>query len=325
LGEGAKRTTVREKDDVIGSPNEGEVRFDFGRQERRTCAPPRDHHARAGARCGLGWLSSSKRILAALRGTPKRKTATHPLAAADHAVLADQRTFEAAVTALAKLDPDFVATLLADTVPPDLRRREAGFEGLASIIVAQQLSTASAAAIFGRLKSRLRRLDAEGVQQTSDDDLRACGLSSPKIRTLRAIADAVATDALDFATIVSMDAESAHAALVSIKGVGPWTADIFLLFCLGHADAWPTGDLALQEALRLALELPARPTVKEMLTLGERWRPLRGVVAHCLWGYYGAARRRSATPVEVPTGAATDLPRRKRAAPASGRANADKA
>ena len=83
--------------------------------------------------------------------------------------------------------------------------------------------------------------------------------------------------------------------LCAIKGIGPWTADVFLLFCLGHADAFPAGDLALQEGARLALDLPERPDAKALTVLAERWRPLRGVAAHCLWAYYGAARKRAAT------------------------------
>ena len=165
-----------------------------------------------------------------------------------------------------------------------------------SIILAQQVSTASAAAIFARVKTRFGALAAADLLAAGDDDLKLCGLSAPKMRTIRAIAAAVGSGALDFAAMATCEAEAAHAALVAIKGIGPWTADVFLLFCLGHADAWPAGDLALQEAARLALGLATRPTTPELVALGERWRPLRGVAAHCLWAYYGATRGRSATP-----------------------------
>ena len=205
--------------------------------------------------------------------------------------LTDQHRFEEALAALRGHDPVFVAEVLGNRACPALRRREAGFEGLAWIIVGQQVSTASATAIFGRLKAGLGTLDAATVLGTSDAALRACGLSGPKQRTMRAIAEAVVDGRLDFATLADGPAEAAHGSLCAIKGIGPWTADIFLLFCLGHADAWPAGDLALQEAARLALGLEARPDTKALVVIGERWRPYRGVAAHCLWAYYGARKQ----------------------------------
>lgn len=231
-------------------------------------------------------------------------------------VLADAAAFEAALQALDGLDAAFAARLRAIEAAPTLRRREPGFEGLASIIVAQQVSTASANAIFGRFKASFGGApEADAVLAASDDELRLCGLSAPKMRTLRAIAAAVQSGVLDFAALAEMEAEAAHQALIAVKGIGPWTADVFLLFCLGHADAWPAGDLALQEAARLALDLPARPTTKELIALGERWRPLRGVAAHCLWAYYRVARGRAATleatpPAAVPPRRAKRQPRK---------------
>jgi DNA-3-methyladenine glycosylase II len=175
--------------------------------------------------------------------------------------------------------------------PTPLRRREPGFEGLAAIIVSQQVSTASANAIFGRLRAAITPLTAENLRAASDDTLRSAGLSAPKIRTLRALADAVATSALEIDALASMNAEEAHQKLVAVKGIGPWTADIFLLFCLGHPDAWPAGDLALQEAARLALNLRKRPNTARLEKIGERWRPWRGVAARMLWAYYRARKQ----------------------------------
>ena len=94
-----------------------------------------------------------------------------------------------------------------------------------------------------------------------------------------------------------LGADEAHALLTTVKGIGPWTADIYLLFCLGHADAFPAGDLAVQEAARLALALPARPPEKELLALAERWRPWRGVAAKVLWAYYRLAKSREGAPI----------------------------
>jgi DNA-3-methyladenine glycosylase II len=201
-----------------------------------------------------------------------------------------EATLALAVEALAVRDPDTIAHILEVGGPTPLRRREPGFEGLAAIIVSQQVSTASANAIFGRLRAAVAPLNAENLLAASDDTLRAVGLSAPKIRGLRAVADAVAGKALDIDALAGMTAEEAHEKLVAVKGVGPWTADIFLLFCLGHPDAWPAGDLALQEAARLALNLKKRPDTARLEKIGERWRPWRGVAARMLWAYYRARK-----------------------------------
>ncbi len=191
------------------------------------------------------------------------------------------------------MHPDFVDMLTSVGGPPPLRRREPGFAGLAAIIVSQQVSTASAKAIFGRLEARIVPLEAARLGEATEEELRGCGLSAPKIRTLRALADAVAGGGLDLPGLAALDAEEAHRALVAVKGVGPWTADIFLLFCLGHPDAFPAGDLALQEAAKLALNLKSRPDAARLERLAERWRPWRGVAARMLWAYYRGMKERS--------------------------------
>ena len=203
-------------------------------------------------------------------------------------LLVDQAALDAAVAAVRALDPALVDALLSLGGPPLLRRREPGLEGLAWIIVSQQVSTASAAAIFGRLTARLGRVEAASVIATPDEGLRLCGLSAAKLRTLRAASAALEAGRLCFDRLVAAPAEAAYAELLTIKGIGPWTADVFLLFCLGHPDAWPAGDLALQEAARHALGLPARPSEKALRLLGERWRPWRGAMAYLLWSSYRA-------------------------------------
>jgi DNA-3-methyladenine glycosylase II len=205
-------------------------------------------------------------------------------------MLVDQGALDDAVAALGKLDPAFVTAMLAQGSQPVLRRRTPGFEGLAWIVVSQQVSTASAAAIFARLKARFPDVEAEAIAAASDEDLKLCGLSGAKIRTLRALGAALSADALNFERLTGASAEAAHAELVAIKGIGPWTADVFLLFCLGHPDAWPAGDVALQEAARAALSLSERPDTKALAALGDRWRPWRGVAAYLLWSSYRAAR-----------------------------------
>jgi DNA-3-methyladenine glycosylase II len=207
---------------------------------------------------------------------------------------------ESATRALLNLDPRF-APILAIAGPPPLRRREGGFGGLASIVVAQQLSTASAAAIWGRLTAMLDPLDPAAFLRVRAPRLKRAGLSAAKIRTLKSIASTLASGALDLAALADRPADEAHAALTALHGIGPWTADIYLLFCLGHPDAWPAGDLALQEAARLAFALEARPTAREMQPLAEVWRPWRGVAARILWSYYRARKGRDAVPVNPTT------------------------
>jgi len=200
--------------------------------------------------------------------------------------IGDETTLRQAAERLRARDPELIDRLIAIGGPPPLRRREAGFAGLASIIVSQQVSTASATAIFARLQARIVPLEATEIAKATEEDLRACGLSNAKIRALRAVAEAIAEGALDLKSLGALDAEDAHKALVAVKGIGPWTADIFLLFCLGHPDAFPSGDLALQEAAKLALNLKRRPDAARLERIAERWRPLRGVAARMLWAYY---------------------------------------
>jgi DNA-3-methyladenine glycosylase II len=197
-------------------------------------------------------------------------------------------------TAIARLiaaDARFEPVLSLAGRPP-LRRRDGGFAGLVSIVVSQQLSVASAAAILGRLTAALDPLDHSAMLRARTDKLRRAGLSGPKIRTLKAIAKAIDKGELDLPSLCHKTADEAHVALTAVHGIGPWTADIYLLACLGHADAWPAGDLALQEAAKLLLALKTRPTTKDMAPLAESWRPWRGVAARMLWTYYRVAKRR---------------------------------
>jgi DNA-3-methyladenine glycosylase II len=202
-----------------------------------------------------------------------------------------EEALSAAIEQLFSRDPDVVGKLISRGGRPPLRRREPGFAGLVWIIVSQQVSTASANAIFKRVDTNLSPLSAVAILAADDAALRACGLSLSKMRALRALAEAIQRGALDLAGLAPLAAEEAHRTLVAIKGIGPWTADIFLLFCLGHPDAFPAGDLALQEATRLALGLKKRPDAKALYRIAERWRPLRSVAARLLWAYYRAARQ----------------------------------
>lgn len=185
------------------------------------------------------------------------------------------------------------------TGDPPLRRRPAGFEGLARIIVGQQLSTASAAAIWSRLEVAVAPLGAESLLVASDETLRAAGLSAPKIRTLRNVARAVADGELAIEGLVSLPDAVIHEQLTRVSGIGPWTADIFIMFCLGRRDAFAAGDLALQVAAEGALALDSRPNAAELLELAERWRPWRAVAARLLWAYYPVLKERRSSGVPV--------------------------
>jgi DNA-3-methyladenine glycosylase II len=171
------------------------------------------------------------------------------------------------------------------TGDPPLRRHAPGFEGLARIVVGQQLSIASAEAIWGRLVETVRPLTPGAFLAFDEEALSRVGLSRGKVRTLRAMSLAI-EDGLDLQKLAHAPDEAVHAALTAVPGIGPWSADIFLLFCLGRADAFAAGDLALQIAAATALDLDERPSREALLAIAEKWRPWRGVAAHLLWAAY---------------------------------------
>ena len=198
---------------------------------------------------------------------------------------------DAGIAALVAADPRWAFVVERAGRPP-LRRRDGGFDALAQIIVSQQVSVASAAAIHGRLVALADPFDHGCVLRARKDKLLRVGLSNAKVKTLKAIAKAIDAREIDLAALADMPADDAHARLTGLHGVGPWTADLYLLACIGHADAWPAGDLALQEAARLAFGLEERPTTREMGPLAEGWRPYRAVAARLLWAYYRVAKSR---------------------------------
>ncbi len=181
---------------------------------------------------------------------------------------------------------------------PPLRRRPAGFKGLARVITAQQLSVASAGAIWDRFEAGVRPFTPASFLAVPARVLRRAGLSRVKIVTLRGLAAAIAGGSLDLDQLTHAPEEEIHDKLTALKGIGPWTADIYILFCLARADAWSPGDLALQYAVRDALALDVRPSLTEMVEIAEAWRPWRGVAARLLWAYY-AIRRRGASPLDA--------------------------
>jgi len=185
-----------------------------------------------------------------------------------------------------------LARVHALTGNPPLRKRPKGFEGLSRVIVGQQLSIASADAIWGRVRASVEPFEAATLLKIPDKDLRKAGLSRGKIGTLREVAAAIEAGRLKLNALARAPEDAIHAELTSIKGIGPWTADIYIMFSLARADAWSPGDLALQHAVKDALLLAERPSLAEMTELAEIWRPWRGVAARLLWSYYALRRKR---------------------------------
>ncbi|MCK8484988.1 DNA-3-methyladenine glycosylase 2 family protein [Aliiroseovarius sp. S2029] len=172
-----------------------------------------------------------------------------------------------------------------DDIP--LRLRDDGFGALMFAIVGQQVSTASATAIWARVEGA-GMVTPDAVASASADDLAALGLSRPKIRYAHALAGA----GIDYPALRRMSSDQVITTLTAVPGIGTWTAEIYALFALARADVFPAGDLALQEAARLLFNLPARPAEKEMRSLAEAWSPWRGVAARLLWAYYRLEKQR---------------------------------
>jgi DNA-3-methyladenine glycosylase II len=185
---------------------------------------------------------------------------------------------------LLQADPR-LAPALAQPLP--LRLKPHGFAELLAAIVSQQVSTASAAAIWGRLQAA-ELTTPQAVTTASEDDLRAVGLSRPKARYARALAGA----GIDFAALEGMATAQVVGTLTAVPGIGVWTAEIYAMFSLGHADVLPAGDLALQEGARMLLGLEARPGEKALRQIAAPWAPWRAVAARALWAYYAQAKWR---------------------------------
>jgi DNA-3-methyladenine glycosylase II len=170
--------------------------------------------------------------------------------------------------------------------PPPPRHRPADFETLMHVIIAQQVSTASARAISGRLNERLAKVTPEGFVALSDDDLRAVGFSRQKMVYGRDLAAAFLDGRVSLPKLRRMDDEAAIAALSSVKGIGRWSAEVFLLFSLKRPDVMPAQDLALMVAAQRLKNLRSRPDPKKLLKIAEPWRPFRSYGARMLWHYY---------------------------------------
>ena len=200
-------------------------------------------------------------------------------------IIRTNKDIHAGCEALAESDP-MLARAIGIAGPPPLRRRAGGFEAVLQSIMGQQLSVASARAIWGRLADTCGQVTPERVLALSDEECRAAGLSRQKMVYSRELARAVDEGRLKFRALARMPDEDAIAAMTQVKGVGRWTAEMYLMFALGRPDVWPVDDLAVVEAVRRLKGLEERPNRKEMAAIGEAWRPWRSVAARLMWHFY---------------------------------------
>ena len=206
-----------------------------------------------------------------------------PAAPTPAQIAAARAYLSAADPALARVD--------AQTPVFDWRLRQSGFESLLHMIVGQQVSLASAAAIWARVVAGLDgQVTAEAILMRDIETLRGFGLSLPKAKAAHEIARAQVDGRIDLGTLDALDDAQAVAALVAIKGVGRWTAETYLMFCEGRIDVFPGGDVALQQALGWADRAVVRPDQKQAYARAEQWAPYRGVAAHLLWAWYGGVK-----------------------------------
>jgi DNA-3-methyladenine glycosylase II len=201
----------------------------------------------------------------------------------------DPKQLRKAVKALAK-QCTIIETAHARVGVPEWRTRQGDYAGLARIIAYQQLSTRAAGTIWGRVEVLLGKVTPSCVLAADIDALRGCGLSRQKIAHIRSIAEAVESGSLNLKRVAKASDKNAQAELVAVKGIGPWTADVYLMFCLGRWDVFPHADIGLSEAYRMITGERKRHPPKKFLKTGEKWRPYRGVAAHMLWSYINAVR-----------------------------------
>lgn len=202
-------------------------------------------------------------------------------------------TLKTACDALAARDPALARAYAAIGVP-EWRTADPVFQSLARTVTFQLLSTKAAGAIWGRVLDWAGgTLDTSHMQTDCDEALRQCGMSRPKIQHLKSIAAAIDADQPNLTALASLSDRDARKALIAVKGIGPWTAEIFLMSSLGRMDAFPEGDVGLMEAFRILRDDEVRYSSKDFTDYAEHWRPFRGAAAHLLWGYINKLREQS--------------------------------
>lgn len=173
----------------------------------------------------------------------------------------------------------------------DWRARASGFAALVRLILEQQVSVASANAIWNRLENGLGIVDSAQILTKTADELKAYGLSAPKAAYVYGIAQAHEHGVLDFDELKELDDEAASARLIALKGIGRWTAEVYLMWCEARTDVFPAADIALQEAIRILDGVAHRPSTEELYERSRKWSPYRSFAAHLLWGYYSAIKK----------------------------------
>ncbi len=200
-----------------------------------------------------------------------------------------EETFQRAVHDLAALDPQ-LGNILIRLGPPPFFVRDPGFPTLILLILEQQVSLASAKATYDKLAALIGVVTPEGLLHLDDETLRGIGFSRQKTRYCRILAQAVLSRELALPSLHEESDAEVQKRLTALTGIGPWTADVYLLMCLRRPDIWPGGDLAIQVAVQELHGLPKRPTAQETLPYAEAWRPWRAVAARMLWHYYLTGR-----------------------------------
>lgn len=198
-------------------------------------------------------------------------------------------TVEAHLDALLRLDPR-LAPIRAHCSPLAPRISPPGFAGMAQIVCGQMLSVASARAIWTRFAALEGALDPAGYLRIDEATIRTVGFSGAKYRAVRVIAEAALDGTLDFDHAASLPAEEAVAYLTAHRGIGPWTAEVYLMFCTGHPDVFPAGDVALRIAIERGLGLDERPAIKHVIEMARAWAPHRAAAALMFWRYYALLR-----------------------------------
>jgi len=211
-------------------------------------------------------------------------------------IIRDANDVVEGLQALLDIDPR-LRPIAAQSGPLPLRLAEPGFAGLAHIVVSQSVSRASAQAIWGRMCAADGPPTAEAYVALAPDAWRGFGLSRGKAETLMGVALAVAARQVDLMDLGTKSPEEGLARLTAFKGIGPWTAEVYLMFCCGHADLFPAGDVALQAAVGMAFDMAARPSAKQLVALATAWTPWRSVAARLFWAFYAVRTARDALPV----------------------------
>ena len=201
-----------------------------------------------------------------------------------------------ALEKLKELDPALIPIINSvDHVP--LRLSKDGVEGLAKIVTSQLISRTAADAIWLRIETGLGEINEATILSQSEDELMALGLSRAKAKTFRTIAQASVSNAISFVELSRLPADKALKELMSLKGIGRWSAEVYLMFCCGHYDFFPAGDIALRSAAGEIFYQGERPDEKDLRAISQRWSPYKSVAARLLWSYYAHMKNSETLPL----------------------------